>query len=241
MHAAATPSCPAAGIWVATAVVAMWAGTVALGAWLLGACGARGLWLVVPVVIVVRAFANTGLFITAHDAMHGLVHAQRRTNDAIGALCLALFAFLPYARMRRAHHEHHRVPAQPGDPDFVDARFWRWFVGFFSGYVSWRIVALNAVWQTLLVVAGVPLLQVIAVLFVPAFLSALQLFYFGTYRPHRTLVGEPFADAHRARSASVTSARSFFECYHFGYHWEHHDAPWLPWWRLPQRRATRLR
>ena len=136
----------------------------------------------------------------------------------------------------RDSHEHHRIPGRAGDPDYRDAPFWRWFVGFFSGYVSWRIIAANATLQIALLVLGVPVVSWLAVLFVPAFLSALQLFFFGTWLPHRR-TGTPFVDDHRARSAAVPPILSFLSCYHFGYHWEHHEEPWVPWWRLPARRA----
>jgi beta-carotene ketolase (CrtW type) len=25
---------------------------------------------------------------------------------------------------------------------------------------------------------------------------------------------------------------AFISCYFFGYHYEHHDQPYLPWWKL---------
>ena len=32
---------------------------------------------------------------------------------------------------------------------------------------------------------------------------------------------------------------SLLSCFHFGYHHEHHRAPWIAWWRLPAfRRET---
>ena len=33
---------------------------------------------------------------------------------------------------------------------------------------------------------------------------------------------------------------SFVSCYHFGYHWEHHVAPHVPWWRLPEARRNTI-
>ena len=65
---------------------------------------------------------------------------------------------------------------------------------------------------------------------VPSILSTLQLFYFGTYLPHR---GEHAADnVHKARSQSKNHLLAFVSCYFFGYHYEHHDQPWVPWWLL---------
>ena len=74
---------------------------------------------------------------------------------------------------------------------------------------------------------------------VPAILSSLQLFAFGTWLPHRR--GEqPFADRHRARSSGFGWFASLLTCFHFGYHHEHHDMPHLPWWRLPARWPRRV-
>ena len=47
----------------------------------------------------------------------------------------------------------------------------------------------------------------------------------------------PFADKHRARSNEFSPLLSLLTCFHFGYHHEHHDAPWVPWWKLPAHRA----
>jgi beta-carotene ketolase (CrtW type) len=70
----------------------------------------------------------------------------------------------------------------------------------------------------------------------PAILSSLQLFLFGTYLPHRK-EEQDFADRHRARSNDFSWIASLLSCFHFGYHHEHHLAPHLPWWRLPAERA----
>jgi beta-carotene ketolase (CrtW type) len=67
---------------------------------------------------------------------------------------------------------------------------------------------------------------------VPALLSSLQLFYFGTYLPHRP-GPDAFTDHHRARSNGYSEWLSLLTCFHFGYHHEHHRAPGEPWWRLP--------
>ena len=71
-----------------------------------------------------------------------------------------------------------------------------------------------------------------------------QLFYFGTFLPHRHLPanGSPmFADHHRTRSNGYGTLMSLLTCFHFGYHHEHHLHPGEPWWRLPaeyRRRAS---
>lgn len=192
--------------------------------------------------IALQTFLHTGLFITAHDAMHGtVVPAHRRINDAIGTLAVILYALFSFRKLHEKHGEHHGQPGVPGeDPDYHDGHhgsFWRWYAHFIGNYVGlWQIVGMAAVFNLLEHVAGVPLPNLIVFWVVPSLLSTLQLFYFGTYLPHR----EPHAhdDPHRARSNAFAPWLSFLTCYHFGYHREHHIDPSVPWWRLPQERAA---
>jgi len=79
------------------------------------------------------------------------------------------------------------------------------------------------------------LLNVLLFFSLPLLLSSLQLFVFGTYLPHRAL--EPQAEAHRPRSLNLPVWLSLLTCYHFGYHWEHHQYPWLAWHQLPDSRC----
>lgn len=72
----------------------------------------------------------------------------------------------------------------------------------------------------------------------PGLLSSLQLFYFGTFLPHRhDAAAQPFPDRHNARSNGYGYAISLLSCFHFGYHHEHHVHPQVPWWRLPRYRT----
>jgi beta-carotene ketolase (CrtW type) len=66
--------------------------------------------------------------------------------------------------------------------------------------------------------------------FLPIVLSSLQLFFFGTYLPHRS---ETAGGTHHAVSSNYPFVISLLTCYHFGYHWEHHEYPNLPWYSLP--------
>lgn len=197
------------------------------------------LWWAVPAGAL-QTFLTTGLFITAHDAMHGTVApGRRRLNDALGALATSLYALFSYRKLKRKHGEHHAHPAVAGrDPDFHDGEhpgFIRWYAHFVLGYVGvLQIAGMAIVFNVLSHVAGVPEPNLIAFWVAPALLSTLQLFYFGTYLPHRA----PHAagDVHRARSNEYPPWLSFLTCYHFGYHREHHEHPGVPWWRLPERR-----
>ncbi len=184
-------------------------------------------------------FLSTGLFITAHDAMHGTVSSNRRVNDALGAVAVGLYALFSYRKLARKHAQHHVDPAVPGlDPDFHDGEhrgFWRWYLHFVRGYVGiWQIVGMAAAFNVLSHIVGVPEPQLLAFWVIPVLLSTLQLFAFGTYLPHR---GEHAADnVHRARTSDYPPWLSFLTCYHFGYHREHHERPDVPWWGLPGRR-----
>ena len=72
---------------------------------------------------------------------------------------------------------------------------------------------------------------------VPAILSALQLFVFGTWLPHRHhRTAESFPDHHNARTIPMPWIASLLTCFHFGLHHEHHLSPTTPWWRLPEMR-----
>lgn len=66
---------------------------------------------------------------------------------------------------------------------------------------------------------------------VPALLATLQLFYFGTYRPHRAPHGDAPAP-HFARTQRRNHLWAMLSCYFFGYHEEHHQLPGTPWWQL---------
>lgn len=190
-----------------------------------------------PLLVAVLCWLYVGLFIVAHDCMHGsLVPLSPGINRAVGRLCLALYAGFDFDRLNREHHLHHRHAGTEHDPDFDTAHpksFWRWYVSFFTHYVSWReiLVISGIVWFYQLVL-GAPMVNLLVFWTLPAILSSVQLFYFGTYLPHRPME-EPFTDRHRARTNDYSWWVSLLTCFHFGYHHEHHVSPSTPWWRLP--------
>jgi beta-carotene ketolase (CrtW type) len=71
----------------------------------------------------------------------------------------------------------------------------------------------------------------------PLVLSSFQLFLFGTFLPHRSH-GAPAAEGHVIQSQGYGHLLSLLACYHFGYHWEHHAYPAVPWFRLPELRRS---
>ena len=67
--------------------------------------------LLAPVMVVVICWLNVGLFIIAHDAMHGsLAPGSPKLNLAFGRVALRLYAGFSFDRLRMKHFEHHRRP-----------------------------------------------------------------------------------------------------------------------------------
>jgi len=203
----------------------------------------------VVLLILVRTFLHTGLFIIAHDSAHGTLYPpDRGWNDRIGAVIIGVYALLPYDKFVQCHGLHHRIPGRVGDPDYHDGQHThplRWYAKFMQGYLDDRQRLQVFIWFTVIFHAvrfGAQIAAVNILLFwvLPILLSSLQLFFFGTYLPHR----QPqtgYTNRHHARSSYLPEWLSFLTCYHFGYHWEHHEYPHLPWFALPSalpHRAT---
>jgi beta-carotene ketolase (CrtW type) len=192
--------------------------------------------------ILVQTWLSTGLFIVAHDAIHGsLAPALPRLNRAIGTLCLALYAGLSYAQLAPKHAAHHRQPGSVDDPDFhapAPDRALPWLLAFVRSYYTHGQILRISVVAAIYLLLGAPLLNIVMFWAVPALLALVQLFWFGTYLPHRH-ASDAFADRHRARSTRLRPLASLLTCFHFGgYHHEHHLSPGTPWWALPRLRSA---
>lgn len=202
-------------------------------------------YLFLPLLIALGSWLNVGMFIVAHDAMHGsLAPGRPGINRAFGRAALLLYAGFWYDRLIAEHMAHHRKPGTAEDPDFSadhPDRFWPWYLAFFRHYFGWQqFVFLTAVVIAYLAI-GADYANILLLWALPAILSSLQLFYFGTYLPHRQ-EEQPFVDRHNARTNGYRWLPSLLSCFHFGYHHEHHLAPQVPWWRLPEeRRRSRVR
>ena len=195
-------------------------------------------FLLILIAIWWQTFLYTGLFITAHEAMHGLVCPYNlQLNHLIGSVAVKLYAIFPYQKLLTKHWSHHRYPASASDPDFHDGSnsgFWAWYSHFLRNYWSWKR------WGGLLTILScisfglhIPALNLFCFVLLPSILSSLQLFYFGTFLPHREPEGG-YRHPHRAQSTALPVFWSFITCYHFGYHQEHHEHPNVPWWQLPR-------
>lgn len=225
------------GIAIAVSIFAAWGGHLAFTL-----TGNNALTLH-PVQILahvlVQMFLYTGLFITAHDAMHGAVcRHYRGLNGVIGVAAVRLYALFSYKKLWIKHWEHHRHVATPeSDPDYHDGEhtgFVRWYANFLMNYIGWQqVVGMALVFNVLLHLVHIPMANLLLFWVLPSLASTVQLFYFGTYLPHR----EPehgYTNRHRSTTSNFGTILSFLTCYHFGYHVEHHEFPSVPWWKLPE-------
>jgi beta-carotene ketolase (CrtW type) len=192
--------------------------------------------------VAVQGYLCTGLFITGHDAMHGTVSRRRWVNEAVGTLACFLFAGLSYRRLVVNHRAHHADPTGPDDPDFSTRTqsFWPWFTTFMVRYMTWPQFLVMAAKFNVLLWVGVEPWRIWAFWVAPAVMGTVQLFYFGTYLPHRR-PDTPEMRPHHARSLPRNHLWAMLSCYFFGYHWEHHESPSTPGWALWRMRDARAR
>ncbi|MBD2461895.1 fatty acid desaturase [Oscillatoria sp. FACHB-1407] len=194
-------------------------------------------WLV-GMALLWQTFLYSGLFITAHDAMHGAVFPLNpKINNAIGSFAVLVYGLFSYRELSKKHWLHHKHPSTQLDPDFHDgqhANFFNWYFHFMKGYWSWsRMLGLVVLFHAIHHFLHIADLNLALFWVIPSILSSVQLFYFGTFLTHRE-PEEGYTTKHRAKSTSFSTFWSFITCYHFGYHHEHHEYPHLPWWRLPE-------
>ena len=182
--------------------------------------------------VLIQTHLYTGLFITSHDAMHGTVSSNGKVNAFFGRLTAMLFAFNFYDQLIVKHHQHHQHVATDDDPDYYHSgHFWTWAWNFIKAYISLKQMVLVTVSLQLLRLVF-PLENLLLFWVLPSILSTFQLFYFGTYVPHRKT--EANNNPYQSGTLEKNHLWAFVSCYFFGYHFEHHDAPGIPWWRLWQ-------
>lgn len=116
--------------------------------------------------------------------MHGTVSPIRGLNDGLGQLATFLYAFFYLPNLKKLHFLHHNEVVGEEDPDYYDGGFFAWYFNFFSNYVSWRNFIGYAIAFNVLKLFF-PVENLLLFWIAPALLSSVQLFYFGTYRPHR--------------------------------------------------------
>jgi beta-carotene ketolase (CrtW type) len=188
------------------------------------------------VFTLIQMHLYTGLFITAHDAMHGTVsQSHPKINYIIGWICTILYAVFPFSMLYVKHHQHHQFVHTKKDPDYHQGNFLVWYFNFIKQYLKWwQIITMAFIYNVLKI--WIPEQNLLFFWVIPSLLSTLQLFYFGTYLPHK---GE-HQNIHQSRTQSKNHIWAFFSCYFFGYHFEHHDSPATPWWKLWQQKEKNL-
>lgn len=202
----------------------------------------------IPIFVIIlgvwlRSFLHTGLFITTHEAIHGVLSKNRQINDFVGHTTSLLYALLSYKVLAENHRLHHRYPASEQDPDFYSSdasNFLLWYISFMKKYQKGKQAWVLLIGMVFIFGGFInlqfPLSNIILFWVIPIIISSWQLFTFGIFLPHRP-VEEGYYDHHRAKSNNYSVFWSFITCYHFGYHWEHHQYPYLPWYKLPLARV----
>jgi beta-carotene hydroxylase len=230
--------------WLLALVVALAAGSVALHV--------RG---VVPMwaASIGSTIAAYLAFTVAHDAVHGVAHADKAVNGLFGRVA-SMLLLSPYRAFRAIHLEHHSHTNDPArDPDFGVSRRPRallplWCLGIvveyrrhFYGRPLWHAkgeiaeVIVNEIVLVALLVAGLasPAARpiVIGLWVVPALVAVVVLALAFDFLPHW-----PYADRGRfldtrAYPGRVLEALLLAQNYHL----VHHLWTTIPWYRY--RRA----
>lgn len=224
---------------IAVGVTAAWLALHFAAVWRLDAPAHPGQALL---ALAGLTWLSVGLFIIAHDAMHGaLVPGYPRVNAAIGRVALTLYAGFSWRKLIVKHMAHHRHAGTADDPDFGHGHrpMALWYIDFVRTYFGWReFFVLGGATIAYALILG-PRWPYVAFWAIPSILASIQLFVFGTWLPHRE-AGAPFTDRHRARSTALSVPLALLTCFHFGgFHHEHHLHPAVPWWALPKTRVAR--
>ncbi len=163
--------------------------------------------------------------------MHGTVSNSSKVNDFIGTVCVILYACFSYSKLKGKHHNHHKFVTSHEDPDYHEANFFIWFWKFMKNYmVLQQIIAMAVLYNLMHLLLGIPKINLVLFWIIPPILSSLQLFYFGTYLPHKN--PDEIHNSYKSRTQNINFFLGFISCYFFGYHYEHHAKPYVPWWRL---------
>lgn len=217
------------GILIALSIIIVWAAHLL---YVLTSVDLNPLKIIFWIHLFFQTWIFTGLFITAHDSMHGTVASNKKLNYFIGFLVTLLYAGMWYPVLNKKHKLHHLYPGTADDPDYKTGKqgFFGWWFSFMKAYITvWQILIMAGLFNIGLIFFDEPRLLIFWVL--PAVLSTFQLFYFGTYIPHR-LPHDADLMPHNSRTQNKNHLWALLSCFFFGYHQEHHVSPSTPWWRL---------
>ncbi len=197
-------------------------------------------WAMV-VTIPINACAFTGLFILAHEAIHGtLVPEFPAFGHVLGRLFATVYALVDYDLLRANHWEHHGHVATEKDPDFDSSG--RLFVHgfrFMRRYLRVRSILLLALAGHLLGQAGYSAAMIGAYV-APVLLSTLVVFTVGIHLVHHPVLLAQRTEGDPQRSVCIDLGRvgSALVILNFNVHWHHHAHPRLSWWELGAMREA---
>jgi fatty acid desaturase len=204
--------------------------------------------------VMVIGGRQLGLAILMHDAAHGLLFANRRLNDWVGAWLCAFPVFTSLALYRPYHLKHHRFTQQPEDPDLgLSAPFpisrsslRRKIVRDLTGQTAFQrrreqfrqgigvregLIANGVLWG-LLAVAGYwwlyPLLWLVPLATWYQLISRIRNIAEHAVVPDN---GDPLRNTRTTYATPLE--RLFIAPYWVNYHLEHHLFLFVPCWRLP--------
>jgi beta-carotene ketolase (CrtW type) len=118
--------------------------------------------------------------------MHRIVSPNKLTNKVIGYISTFLFAGMSYKRLIKNHWDHHKYAGSDKDPDFYPAsnNFFIWWSVFLFRYTTiTQLIVMGVSFNVLNIWFSQTQLWLFWI--IPAFLGTFQLFFFGTYLPHR--------------------------------------------------------
>ena len=96
--------------------------------------------------ILIQTHLYTGLFITSHDSIHGVVTPKYpKLNRILGQIATLLFAFNRYSLLEKKHHLHHQFVNTEKDPDVHQGNFFLWWFKFMKQYISWQQIVAMAI------------------------------------------------------------------------------------------------
>ena len=162
-----------AGFLIACIIIGLWASSV-LFLLSLNISEIQFFWILLAIFL--QTFLYTGLFITAHDAMHGVVFPKHpKINNLIGSVAALNYGLFSYKELLKKHWLHHHHPASELDPDFHNTKhknknFFAWYFHFMKGYWSWtRIIGLMFLFNCLHYALHIPEINLILFGVIPQF------------------------------------------------------------------------
>ena len=211
--------------------------------------------------VMVIGGRQLGLAILMHDAAHGLLFANRRLNDFVGAWLCAFPVFTSLSLYRPYHLQHHRFTQQAEDPDLgLSAAFpitrkslWRKVVRDLSGQTAFtrrreqfrRGIGLreglivNAVLWAGLAAAGYwwlyPVLWLLPLATWYQLVSRIRNIAEHAVVPDND---DPLRNTRTTYANPIV--RLLVAPYWVNYHLEHHLFMFVPCWRLPQAHRALL-